>query len=144
MRCDSPAMRPRQGRRHNSVKKDSSWVRRSTLPGCHSSCLLSSGNLEGRSSQFRLMCSVRMRRFTRLPRLWRGGQLTFTSEVVRGVNAVKRSVYTLIMTNLACDVECGGVEPHNELLRLYPKQPAPSDTKMATALLYAHCAQERA
>ncbi|KAE8971068.1 hypothetical protein PR003_g26683 [Phytophthora rubi] len=47
------------------------------------------------------------------------------------------------MTNLANDVECGVVDPCKELKRLYPLQPAPTDSIVATAALYNHYAQER-
>ncbi|KAE9266537.1 hypothetical protein PR003_g32091, partial [Phytophthora rubi] len=70
-------------------------------------------------------------------------KLSFTSEVVRGTNSIKRGVYTLMMTNLANDVACKVVDPCRELRRLYPTQPAPTDIKVATAALYTHYAQER-
>jgi hypothetical protein len=73
-----------------------------------------------------------------------GGALQFTSEVVRNANVIKRSVYTLMMANLATDVECGIVDPSRELERLYPKQPIPTDAAAATAMLYGHYAQEKA
>jgi hypothetical protein len=71
------------------------------------------------------------------------GELRFTSEVVRSTNALKRSVYTLMMANLATDVECGVVDPRSELQRLYPSQPTPQEMPAATATLYGHYAQER-
>ncbi|KAE8990196.1 hypothetical protein PF011_g18447 [Phytophthora fragariae] len=70
-------------------------------------------------------------------------KLLFTSEVVKGVNIVKRSVYTLMMANLANDVACHVVDPCEELRRLYPSQPPPTDVNVATAALYTHYAQER-
>lgn len=73
-----------------------------------------------------------------------GGELMFTSDVVRNVNVIKRSVYTLMMSNLAKDVECGVVDPSRDLKRLYPQHPTPLDVAGATATLFAHYAQERA
>ncbi|KAE8990026.1 hypothetical protein PR002_g21270 [Phytophthora rubi] len=70
-------------------------------------------------------------------------KLTFTSDVVRGANVIERSVYTLMMTNLSNDVECNVVDPRRELQRLYPTQPAPTETAVATAALYKHYTQER-
>ncbi|KAE8887829.1 hypothetical protein PF003_g28140 [Phytophthora fragariae] len=70
-------------------------------------------------------------------------ELTFTAEVVKSANIMKRSVYTLIMANLANDVECKVVDPCRELRRLYPTQPAPTDPAVATATLYTHYTQER-
>jgi hypothetical protein len=72
-----------------------------------------------------------------------GGALHFTSEVVRGANAIKRSIYTIMMINMAKDGECGVLDPRRELERLYPTQPTPTDQAAATATLYAHYAQER-
>ncbi|KAE9265216.1 hypothetical protein PR003_g32531 [Phytophthora rubi] len=61
--------------------------------------------------------------------------LQFTQEVTRGANIIKRSVYTLMLTNLANDVACKVVDPCRELRRLYPTQPAPPDTAVSTAAL---------
>ncbi|KAE9333460.1 hypothetical protein PR003_g14013 [Phytophthora rubi] len=72
-----------------------------------------------------------------------GHRLQFTSDVVRGINVIKRSIYTLMMSNLAQDVECGVVDPSRELERLYPSQPPPKDPASATAALYNHYGQER-
>ncbi|KAE9308609.1 hypothetical protein PR003_g20705 [Phytophthora rubi] len=69
--------------------------------------------------------------------------LKFTADVVKGVNIMKRSVYTLMMANLANDVDCKVVDPCRELRRLYPTQPAPADSAVATAALYTHYTQER-
>ncbi|KAE8913039.1 hypothetical protein PF005_g12299 [Phytophthora fragariae] len=52
-------------------------------------------------------------------------KLTFTSGVVRGANVVKRSVYTLMLTNIANDVACKVLDPPRELQRLYPSHTAP-------------------
>ncbi|KAE8972345.1 hypothetical protein PF010_g26334 [Phytophthora fragariae] len=71
-------------------------------------------------------------------------KVEFTSQVVRGANAIKRCVYTMMMANLANDVECNVVDPRRELTRLYPTQPAPTDLAVATAALYTHHSQERA
>ncbi|KAE9331561.1 hypothetical protein PR003_g14953 [Phytophthora rubi] len=70
-------------------------------------------------------------------------RLQFTSEVVKDANIIKRSIYTLMMINLANDVECKVVDPCRELKRLYPSQPAPLDVAVATAALYTHYEQER-
>ncbi|KAE9172984.1 hypothetical protein PF004_g27113 [Phytophthora fragariae] len=70
-------------------------------------------------------------------------KLTFSSDVVRGANVIKKSVYTLMMTNLANDVACKVVGPCSELRRLYPTQPAPTDVDVATAALFNHYMQER-
>ncbi|KAE8980760.1 hypothetical protein PR001_g24195, partial [Phytophthora rubi] len=70
-------------------------------------------------------------------------KINLTADVVKGANIIKRSVYTLMMTNLANDVESGVVDPRRELQRLYPLQPQPQDIAVATAALYNHYAQER-
>ncbi|KAE8979925.1 hypothetical protein PR002_g24277 [Phytophthora rubi] len=70
--------------------------------------------------------------------------LHFTADVVKGINFMKKSIYTLMLANLANDVDCMVVDPRRELRRLYPSQPAPTDTAVATAALYAHYTQERA
>ncbi|KAE9327327.1 hypothetical protein PF008_g16426 [Phytophthora fragariae] len=70
-------------------------------------------------------------------------RLQFTSEVVKDANMIKRSIHTLMMINLANDVECKVVDPCRELKRLYPSQPAPLDVAVATAALYTHYEQER-
>ncbi|KAE9222790.1 hypothetical protein PF002_g15156 [Phytophthora fragariae] len=44
----------------------------------------------------------------------------FTADVVKGANSMKRSMYTLMLANLANDVECKVVDPCRELRRLYP------------------------
>ncbi|KAE8879708.1 hypothetical protein PF005_g22588 [Phytophthora fragariae] len=72
-----------------------------------------------------------------------GHRLQFTSDVVRSINVIKRSIYTLMMSNLAQDVECGVVDPSRELERLYPSQPPPKDPASATAALYNHYGHER-
>jgi hypothetical protein len=71
-------------------------------------------------------------------------KVAFTSKVVRSANLFKRSVYTIMMSNLALDVECGIVDPIHELQRLYPQQPHPDGTAAAVASLYEHYAQKRA
>ncbi|KAE9000763.1 hypothetical protein PF005_g15001 [Phytophthora fragariae] len=58
--------------------------------------------------------------------------VSFTSEVVREANVVKRSVSTLMMTNIANDVACKVLDPGRELQRLYPSHPAPPNPAVAT------------
>lgn len=70
--------------------------------------------------------------------------LQFTQGIVRGANIIKRSVYTLMLTDLANDVECNVVDPCRESRRLHPTQPAPSDKAVATAALFDHYTLERA
>ncbi|KAE9339361.1 hypothetical protein PF008_g11611 [Phytophthora fragariae] len=71
-------------------------------------------------------------------------KLTSTSDVVRGSNVVKRSVYTLMMSNLVNDVACKALDPSKELQRLYPSHPAPPNPAVVTTALYRHYTQERA
>ncbi|KAE9282813.1 hypothetical protein PR003_g27303 [Phytophthora rubi] len=71
-------------------------------------------------------------------------ELKFTKDVVQGANVLKRSVYTLMLANLANDVDCNVVDPCRELRRLYPSQPPPTDKAVAAAMLYDHYKQERA
>ncbi|KAE9045320.1 hypothetical protein PR002_g2289 [Phytophthora rubi] len=71
-------------------------------------------------------------------------KLTFTIDVARGANVVKRSGYTLMLTNIANDVACKVLDPCRELQRLYPSHTAPPNPAVATAALYRHYTQERA
>ncbi|KAE9201610.1 hypothetical protein PF005_g14888 [Phytophthora fragariae] len=70
-------------------------------------------------------------------------RLEFTSDVVKGINILKRSVYTLMMVNLANDIACHVIDPRRELQRLYPTQPPPTDPTVATEALFSHYAHER-
>lgn len=67
-------------------------------------------------------------------------RLTFTAEVTRQINLLKRAVIDVVLSNLRYDVQLKHIDPVLELQRLYPDDPPPTKIAAATAALYAHYA----